>query len=79
MSRWTYEGFKLWVFLEKGVVFSRKAEGREEGATATIGPCVPIILCAPLAYIHLLAEEKWQMPQVVRENGVTKFVKSQML
>lgn len=32
---------------------------REVGATFTIGPCLPTILCVPLAYTDLAVERKW--------------------
>lgn len=48
------------------------------GTTAAIGPCVSIILYAPLASADLVVERKRRMQQVTRENRGTKFVKLQM-
>lgn len=56
-----------------------KGERREVGTTVTIIPCVPVILCALLAYTDLVAELdlvvygghcKW-----LEENRVTMFAK----
>lgn len=41
-----------------------KAKWREVRAT---GPCMTIILCAPLTYTDLVIEQKGQMPQVAGE------------
>lgn len=51
-----------------------KMLGRKAGTAFAIGPCMPIILCALLAYEDL-AEPKWQMLQVQKNNRVTNQVK----
>lgn len=37
-----------------------KQSGRKRVTTVTIGPCVPIILCASLAFTGLVVERKQQ-------------------
>lgn len=55
MSSWTFDKWK--VFQAKKCLFffshCSKAEQRESGTAATIGLCVPIILCSLLSYIDL--------------------------
>lgn len=43
--------------------FSAKAKQkyRDVGTIFVSSPCVPSILCAPLAYKDLVVEQKWQM------------------
>lgn len=42
--------------------------GGKWGSTVTISPHLPIILCTPFAYTDQGVEEKWQTPQLAREN-----------
>lgn len=78
------QGVYLWVTIwwhehdrfswQKSVVFfffnHSKAQQSAVRTTVTNGPCVPIILCASLAYTDLLVEWKWRAPQVVWGNQV---------
>lgn len=36
--------------------------------TVTIGPCMPIILCASFTCTNLIVVQKWRVMQVVKEN-----------
>lgn len=49
------------------------------GTTVNTGPCVSIILCAPLACTDLVVDQKRWTPQVSRESRMTKFVKRWIL
>lgn len=53
--------------------------GGQVGTTATVGPCVPIILCPRLACAKLVVEPKWRKLRVLWENRVTKSVKLRTL
>lgn len=72
MSLRTCDDFKQKVF--RGKCSHRKPKRREVETPVTIGPCVPIVFCVPLASTHLVAERKVRTQQVTRENIVTKFV-----
>lgn len=50
-----------------------KAERSYVGTTVTVGPRLPFILCALLAYKDLVEEIKWWMLQVAGEKQVTNF------
>lgn len=68
MESWRYGGFTG----QHRKLFLSAAVKQEVGTPDTKSPCVPIIHCAALAYKDLIVE---QMPEVARENGLTKFVK----
>lgn len=58
---------------------SSEADLREVHTTFPISPCQSIILCFPLAYADVVVGQEWQMPQVVSESRVAKFVKLWMV
>lgn len=49
------------------------------GSGNYIGPCLPIVFYALLTFTDPVLDRKWQMPQELRQNQVTEFVKLQML
>lgn len=57
---WQYPGKKC----------SCKAEGWKVGTT--VGPCVPIILCAVLTYLDLVVEQNWWMKVVATKEDFEK-------